>query len=353
MFSTEIDGQATPHILVLGVGGTIAGLAPDPVNAVSYTAGQIEVSQLLEQIQGDISILPRIVSRQIANIDCKDLSEELLAQVGLTVQEALQETATLGVVITHGTDTIEETGFFLGATCGKIAEKLGKKVVLTGAMLPSNAKGADGPENLVSALRWAATNQKSCPGGIYAVFGGKVCMARDLAKRHTSSLNAPLVDSPTSSVDLIDPSWLSRLKSVQKSLKEDMPIPRGNWPWVEIVVSHAGSRPQLIKALIHEGVKGLVLAGTGMGGVHLSWVDSLRSANKLGIALVRASRTGAGSVINFNDGLSCQLADSLSAPKARIALQLALNAANKESDKSKSLTWQDFFARIVGLPEYR
>ena len=345
MTTNQNQLQNVNHFLVLAMGGTIAGLAPNPeLNPSIYKAGELGIETLLTKIQEAIPGDLKLVSRQLANIDSRDLGEDLLTLLGNTVKASLADPAVRGIVITHGTDTVEETGFFLSATCGKLAEKLGKRVILTGAMLPANAPQADGPLNLLDALKWASTAPENCPGGVFAVFAGKVCLARDLAKRHTSAFNAPLMDAPCSSLGLINPSWLSRLKAVEAASGEDLPIPEGEWPWVEILTSHTGARSQLINSLIHSGVQGLVLAGTGLGGLHQAWSESLREAKDKGVALVRASRTGAGAL--GNDSGDILAAGSLSAPRARIALQLALNAAKAD----KSLTWQDFFARIVVLP---
>ena len=349
MMSANLNHPSNPtHFLVLAMGGTIAGLAPNPdLNPSIYKAGELGIETLLAKIQEALAGDLKLISRQLANIDSRNLSEDLLTLLGNTVKASLLDPAVRGIVITHGTDTVEETGFFLSATCGKLAEKLGKRVILTGAMLPANAPQADGPLNLLDALKWVSTAPENCPGGVFAVFAGKVCLARDLAKRHTSAFNAPLMDAPCSPLGLINPSWLSRLKAVEAASGEDLSIPEGEWPWVEILTSHAGARPHLIYSLIHSGVKGLVLAGTGLGGFHQAWSESLKQANSIGIALVRTSRTGAGVLGDYSGDILA--AGSLSAPRARIALQLALNAAKAD----KSLTWQDFFARIAVLPEIR
>jgi L-asparaginase len=260
-------------------------------------------------------------------------------------------------VVTHGTDTIEETGIFLQLTCGKYAQNLGKRVILTGAMLPANAPKADGPSNLLDAIRWASTPIDNCPGGIYAVMDGRACLAMDLAKRHGSALNAPIQASPSSSAGLINPSWLSGVKAVQALWAEDLPIPKeGEWPWVEILTSHAGARSETITQWLNSKVKGLVLAGSGMGGFHDAWKDSLVAAVKHGIALVRTTRTGAGETLldlPEKDITGCLASGSLTAPRARIALQLSLNAEKQAQTAGKSLTWQDFFARIAVLPVIR
>ena len=358
MSSIENNAENSPHILVLGMGGTIAGLAASPEeNPMQYEAGQVEISSLLARIQSAVPGEIKLVSEQVANINSRNLTEPLLSLLGETVRNALDNTLVKGIVITHGTDTIEETGVFLQLTCGKFAQNLGKRVILTGAMLPANAPNTDGPSNLLDAIRWASTSIDNCPGGIYAVMDGRGCMAMDLAKRHGSALNAPIQGSPSSSVGLINPSWLSGVKAVQALWSEDLPIPKANeWPWVEILTSHAGARSETITHWLNSKVKGLVLAGTGMGGFHDAWKDSLIAAVKHGIALVRTSRTGAGeTVIDLPEAdiAGCLASGSLSAPRARIALQLALNAEKQAQSAGKSLTWQDFFARIAVLPVIR
>ncbi|MBU3616853.1 asparaginase [Polynucleobacter sp. JS-Polo-80-F4] len=358
MSSLQDTPENSPHILVLGMGGTIAGLASSPdENPMKYEAGQVEVASLLAHIQSAVPEGIKLVSRQVANINSRNLTEPLLTLLGETVREALANTLVKGVVVTHGTDTIEESGIFLQLTCGKNAQNLGKRVILTGAMLPANAPKADGPSNLLDAIRWASTPIDNCPGGIYSVMDGRACLAMDLAKRHGSALNAPIQASPSSSAGLINPSWLSGVKAVHALWAEDLPIPKeGEWPWVEILTSHAGARSETITHWLGSKVKGLVLAGSGMGGFHDAWKDSLVAAVKHGIALVRTTRTGAGETLPDlpeKDISGCLASGSLTAPRARIALQLSLNAEKQAQAAGKSLTWQDFFARIAVLPVIR
>ena len=158
------------HILVIGMGGTIAGLAEDPNNPSAYLAGQVPLEGLIPTVQPGTGFAhSEIRTEQLANIDSRDLSEALLTQLGLAVRAALDSPDVLGIVVTHGTDTIEETGLFLGAVCSKQAERLGKRVILTGAMLPSNHPQADGSLNLQAALNWAQMDLETCPAGIFAI----------------------------------------------------------------------------------------------------------------------------------------------------------------------------------------
>jgi L-asparaginase len=358
MSSISNVSKNAPHILVLGMGGTIAGLAPNPEqNPLQYQAGQVGVDSLVAHVQSVVPEGIKLVTRQVENINSRNLTDVHLTSLGLAVREALLDESVQGLVVTHGTDTIEETGLFLQIICGKLAKTQSKRVVITGAMLPSNAPGADGPSNLLDALRWASTSIDNCPGGIYAVMNGRGCLAMDLAKRHATALNAPIQNSASSSVGLINPSWLSGVKAVQAAWNEDLPIPEAaEWPWVEILTSHAGARPETITQWLKSPVQGFVVAGTGHGGVHDDWVKPLDQAMAQGIALVRSTRTGAGTTlpnIPEVDGPGCCASGSLTAPRARIALQLALNAAKQANKAGKPLTWQDFFARITDLPEIR
>jgi L-asparaginase len=357
MTSNSSISENTPHLLVLGMGGTIAGLAPNPENPHQYQAGQIGVDTLVAQIQSVVPAGVKLVSHQLANINSRNLTDIHLTALGLAVREALLDASVRGIVITHGTDTIEEAGLFLQVTCGKLAQTQSKRVILTGAMLPSNLPGADGPSNLLDALRWASTPIDNCPGGIYAVMDGRGCMAMDLAKRHATALNAPLQNSPSSSVSLINPSWLSGVKAIQAAWSEDLPIPQeGEWPWVEILTSHAGARPETVTHWLSSAVQGFVLAGSGQGGFHDQWIKPLDQAMAQEIALVRTTRTGAGTTVHNipeADAPGCTASGGLTGPRARIALQLALNAAKQANKAGKPLTWQDFFARIADLPEIR
>jgi L-asparaginase len=196
---------------------------------------------------------------------------------------------------------------------------------------------------------------ETCPAGVFGIFAGRACLARDLAKRHTSELNAPLRDSPSSPVHLINPSWLSRIRRIQADSGPDMAIPSEDaWPWVEILTSHAGARPETVLHWLGQPIRGLVIAGTGMGGVHAVWLKPLHVLAEMGVAIAKASRVGGGHVhlhLPETDPAGWVAAGNLSSPKARIALQLALYAAIEAKQGGKSMTWQDFFARIAVLPE--
>jgi L-asparaginase len=321
------------YILVIGTGGTIAGLTTNSDNG-AYQAGQVAISTLLAQTSTKFPIK----NMQLSNIDSCDLSESLLSKLGAQVRHGLSDPEVLGVVITHGTDTMEETATFLEFVCGQYSRNLGKKVVLTGSMLPSDHPEADGPRNLSDAIEFAG--EAGNRGGIWAVMGSKPISGLALVKGHSSSVDAFFEET-------LPNDWIQ--------VSNDLPIPLDNqWPWVEIITSHSGARPLTITFLEDHGVQGIILAGTGAGTVHENLAIPLERFIEAGGAVVRASRIGRGYIGGAlaNGRLAKALvAGFLNPAKARIALQLALFATNQSS--ASALSWQDYFARMVGLAESR
>jgi L-asparaginase len=320
-------------ILILGTGGTIAGLA-NGTGEGAYLAGQVPVARLLNSIKSKFPLK----NIQLCNIDSCDMTEELLTEIGNQVIVGIKDPSILGLVITHGTDTLEETALFLELTSGHLAKNINKKVVLTGAMLPSDHPNADGPLNLSQAIH--LLGDPTATSGIWAVMGAKRIPAIDLAKRHTSKLDAFAPE---------DTFHLTRNGS------EDLPVPpKNHWPWVEIVTSHAGAKPEMVAYMHSIGVEGIVLAGTGGGTVHKDLAGALEAYMKDGGAVVRSSRIGQGSVSDqlANGRLAKALGAGYFNPaKARLALQLALYAS--QASRANPLSWQDIFAKIVNLPKTR
>ncbi len=321
------------YILVIGTGGTIAGLRTDSGNG-GYQAGQVPISTLLTQINSKFPLK----NMQLSNIDSCDLSEPLLSKLGAQVRSGLSDPEVLGIVITHGTDTMEETATFLEFACGGSSRNLGKKVVLTGAMLPSDHPQADGPQNLSNAIEFAG--KRDGQSGIWAVMGSKPIPGLALVKGHCSQTNAFFGET-------LPNDWVQ--------VSNDLPVPPDNqWPWVEIITSHSGARPETITFLENHGVRGIVLAGTGSGTVHEQLAIPLERFIGAGGAVVRASRIGKGHIDGTlaNGRLANALAGgSLNPAKARIALQLALFAAAQSG--ANALSWRDYFARMVGLSRSR
>ena len=342
-----------PTVLVLGTGGTIAGTATDANDVLGYTAGQIGVAQLLLGVPG-LALLPvRLQIEQLAQVDSKDMDFELWKALALRVHAALQQADLAAVVITHGTDTLEETAYFLHAVlpCDLLAQK---PVVLTCAMRPASAPAPDGPQNLLDAV---TTALDAAARGVLVVCTGQIHGALAVQKMHTSRVDAFSSGDagPVGSL-LADPhAAAGRATGAVRVVWHQMPpvgasgadlmalLASANaLPRVELVVSHAGAGPLVVEALLAsltshvttanagsaaetDRLRGLVVAGTGNGTVHKGLEAALVRAQQAGVHVVRASRCAWGGV-QAVPGRALAAVSTLSAVKARVALQLELLA---------------------------
>ena len=311
-------------IVILGTGGTIAGQADDPADNIGYTAAQLGVAQLVAGIPAMAGAGP-FITEQVAQLDSKDMSLPVWAKLAARVNHFLARPDVQGIVITHGTDTLEETAYFLQAAC-----QPAKPVVLTCAMRPATALAPDGPQNLLDAISVA---RHSPAQGVVAVCAGTVHTALDVQKVHPYRLDAfssgdagPMAYVEEGQLRLLR-NWPQAqpggpaLSAEKLAVLEDS----ANWPRVEIVMSHAGASGAVVEALLAQGVQGLVMAGTGNGSLHQALESAVRKAQAAGVKVVRASRCANGRVLPLPGDLLAD-AQGLSPVKARVALMLALLA---------------------------
>lgn len=314
-----------PKILVLATGGTIAGSAPSPSDVTGYRAGVIGVDTLLSAVPA-IQSFADVEGEQLCNIDSKDMTDEILTRLAVRVNEILAGNETDGIVITHGTDTMEETAFFLSLTV-----KSEKPVVLTGAMLPATARNADGPKNLLDAMRVAACPESSGQG-VLVVMNGKIFAAKEVTKTHTTKIDAfAAPDSgPLGHVDDNGVAFERTLNLPRLHFPADSLLPR-----VDILYGHEGDDGALVEAALHAGAKGIVYAGMGNGNIPAKAEKALAKASEKGIVVVRASRSNSGPVVpadpsytaaGFIDG------GALNPQKARVLLRLALMQTNDRKE---------------------
>lgn len=309
--------NALDTVVVLGTGGTIAGTAADAADTVGYTAGQIGVQQLIAAVP-DLAGLP-LEAEQVAQLDSKDMRFEVWTALAERVAHHLARPDVAGVVVTHGTDTLEETAFFLQQVLAPA-----KPVVLVAAMRPATALMADGPQNLLDAVLLART-----PGchGVLALLAGTVHAGDEVRKTHTYRLDAfgagdagPLAYVEAGRVRALRP-WPAPREGAAQRLARLRAAPQP-WPWVEILTSTAGADGRAVQALAAAGVAGLVVAGTGNGTLHASLEAALRTAEAGGVRVLRCSRCLAGSVIEVPGALPS--AGTLTPAQARVSLLLAL-----------------------------
>jgi len=308
----------TQKIVILGTGGTIAGRSSRLGDNVGYTAAQVNVGDLVSCVPalGGYSL----ETRQIAQIDSKDMGHAVWQALLQACDSALSRDDVSGVVITHGTDTIEETAWFLHSVL-----HASKPVVLTCAMRPASALMPDGPQNLADAVAVAAT-----PGltGVVVVCAGRVHGAHDVRKVHPYRLD------PFSSGDQ---GALGDVAEGRLRLVRNPVTPIGNtalvqhicttnpetWPWVEVVLSHAGAQGQVVSLLVNAGVSGLVVACTGNGTCHEALEAALQKAGLAGVQILRASRCDEGVVVPLPSVPRWPIVE-ISASKARVTLMLEL-----------------------------
>ena len=312
-------------IVILGTGGTIAGLSASASDNIGYTAAQVGVDQLVAAIPSLTDAGP-VLTEQVVQIDSKDMGFGVWAQLAARVGHYLARDDVGGVVITHGTDTIEETAFFLQAVCEST-----KPVVLTCAMRPANALVPDGPQNVMDAL---AVARHPGASGVTVVCAGTIHSALDVQKVHTYQLDAfssgdggPLGFIEEGKLLLIRNWPLAPVIRAQAAMKIIATVASvADWPRVEIVMNYAGASGLLVDALVVQGVQGLVVACTGNGTLHHDLEAALLQAQAGGVRVVRATRCVNGRVLPKPGDL---LPDShgLSPVKARVGLVLELLTA--------------------------
>ncbi|MDB5953890.1 asparaginase [Ramlibacter sp.] len=303
------------RIVVLGCGGTIAGRAASASDNLGYRAGELGVEELIAHVP--VPEGSTLAAEQVANIDSKDLGLAQWCALSQRCAHWLAQTEVAGIVITHGTDTLEETAFFLHAVLAPV-----KPVVLTGAMRPATSAAADGPQNIADALSVAASPLAQ---GVCVVLAGTVHGAIEVQKVHSYRADA-FGSGDAGPLAYVEEGRLRVLRAWPQgpALRSAGSLPDPDaWPRVEIVMSHAGAGSALVRALVKDGVAGIVVAATGNGTVHEALEGALLAAQEQGVEVRRASRCAQGRVLP-QPGDRLPGADGLSPVKARIALMLEL-----------------------------
>ncbi|MCR8960889.1 asparaginase [Variovorax sp. S2] len=312
------------RIVVLGTGGTIAGRAASGGDNIGYTAGQVGVADLLGGIEAPEGLA--LAAEQVAQLDSKDMEPDVWLQLARRCAFWLAKADVAGVVITHGTDTLEETAFFLQAVLAP-----GKPVVLTCAMRPASSLSPDGPQNVRDAISVAAA---PAARGVTVVCAGAIHSAFDVQKVHTYRQDA-FASGDVGPVGYVEEGVVRRVRDWPESPARSKLLEAGEaaamqWPRVEILTSHAGATGAIVDVLLQERamgvaepVRGLVLAATGNGTVHHALEAAALRAQDAGVAVLRATRCASGRVLPRPDD-KLRDAGALTPVKARIALMLEL-----------------------------
>lgn len=332
--------KAKSRIAILGTGGTIAGFIDSTIATTGYTAGAIDIDVLIKAVP-QIRDLADISWEQIANIDSSNMCDEIWLRLAKKIAKLFAEGID-GVVITHGTDTMEETAYFLNLTI-----KSDKPVVLVGAMRPSTAISADGPKNLYNAVALVA-NKEAKNKGVMVAINDKILSARGVVKTH--SLNVDAFSSPDfGDLGYIVDGKVFFYNNVTKAHTKNAPFDVSkltSLPKVDILYSYSNDGSGVAaKALFEHGTKGIVVAGSGAGSgagsIHKNQKDVLKELLKKGLKVVVSSRVVAGcvAVSDSDEKLGFISAEDLNPQKARVLLILALT---KTSDPKKI---QEYFLK--------
>jgi L-asparaginase len=322
---TNEGSLANATVVVLGTGGTISGKAGHARDNVGYSAGVVSVADLLEGVPGLdewTSAGLRLEAEQVAQIDSKDMSHAVWRRVAERVAFHLARAEVTGVVVTHGTDTLEETAYLLQRVLAP-----GKPVVLTAAMRPASSSEADGPANLRQAIGLACE-----PGahGVLVAVAGSVWSGLEVRKVHPYRTDA-FSAGDAGPVGHIEEGRLRRLRDWPAGNALGLGVLSAEvWPEVQIVVSHGGADGRLVDLLLDAGVQGIVVACTGNGTLHEELRASLMRASHEGVAVLRALRHGAG-VILPSAAETLPAAAGLTPAQARVELLLQLLEARQRA----------------------
>jgi L-asparaginase len=316
-----------PTVVVLSTGGTIASTRSTEEGG--YTSSLMG-EQLVAAVPG-LDQVARIEVQNVANVGSTNMTPALWLEVSRRAKAALEREAVAGVLVTHGTDTMEETAYFLDLT---VTNR--KPVIMVGAMRAASEWDADGPRNLLDAARVAVSGE-AIGMGTLVVLNGEIHAAREVTKTH--SLSVETFDTPEfGALGIVDADGVRFYRAPLR--RQSLPIPSDViLPTVDIVSNYAGSDGRLIRGLLGEGpIDGLVVDASGAGNIAGALFEAVREAREAGVAVVVTSRTHAGRVLPLYAGggggttlhdLGCVFADNLSAQKARVLLIVALTRTSE------------------------
>nr|WP_315593894.1 asparaginase [uncultured Cupriavidus sp.] len=314
------------NIVIIGTGGTIAGAGASATNTAAYQSAVVPVDKIIASVP-EISKVANVKGEQIFQIGSESFNNERLLKLGKRVSELLKQPDVDGIVITHGTDTIEETAYFLNLTL-----KSDKPVVVVGSMRPGTALGADGALNLYDAVL-VASNPASKGKGTLVVLNDEIHTGRDVTKSNT--FKTETFRSPFGPLGYVveGRTLYYRIPARPHTLQTEWDIDKiDKLPEVAVVYAYGNVNPASIDAAVKNGAKAIVYAATGNGSVGDYMVEPLKAAQAKGVQIVRASRTGSGIVVRNaeqpDDKYNWVVTDDQLPQKARILTALALTKTN-------------------------
>lgn len=319
-----------PRLALLALGGTIAGAGRSSTEYVGYSAAVTDIQDILSELPV-LGGLAHIQARQWLQVASQDMTCQHLLNLGVEVNRLLQQDDCDGVVITQGTNTLEETAYFLN-----LVVRSTKPVVVTGAMRPSTSLSADGPMNLYRATVVACASQ-AAGRGVMVVMNDQVFGARDVHKTDTMTVDS--FKSPMFGVMglVLDDECRFYRTAVRRHTHQSEFELAGleDLPRVDIVYGYPDDHRVVVDACVAAGARGIVLAGAGTASISQRLLPAIQDAVSRGVAVVRVSRSSLGLIgrnMEFDDDMHGTLAgDTLNPSKARILLMLALTRSSKRA----------------------
>jgi L-asparaginase len=311
----HVTAADKPGVTIYATGGTIAGASKSNTDTTNYKSGSITVEMLVSAVP-ELKDVATVSGEQIANVGSSDIGQQVLLKLSKAINSKLAEKDTHGVVITHGTDTTEETAFFLDLTV-----KSNKPVIVVGAMRPATAISADGPMNLLEAVTLAASKDSENRGTM-VVLNDRIAPAFYVTKTNSTTIDT---------FRAVDQGYLGTFISGVPKFYYEPAKPVGkpffdvskleSLPKVAILYSYQDQDIALLEAAVNDGAKGIVIAGSGNGSIPAAVKAKVKELVAKGITVVRSTRTGSGFVTTKEEGIG---AGFFNPQKARILLMLAL-----------------------------
>jgi L-asparaginase/glutamin-(asparagin-)ase len=319
------------NVTILATGGTIAGTGATSTTTVGYTAATVGVQTLIKAVP-ELAAVAHVSGEQVFQIASESMTNDHWLTLAKRVNTLLAQPNVDGIVITHGTDTLEETAYFLN-----LVVKSKKPVVLVGSMRPSTAMSADGPINLYNAVQVAASVD-AAGKGVLVVMNDQIHAAREVTKTNTTTPDT----FKTSELGMLGYVQGSRVEFYRASLRKhtadtEFDVSRlESLPQVDISYTYANVGPAAVNAFVAAGDKGLIHAAVGDGSIPANLKPALVAAREKGVIIVRSSRVGQGIVARNgeanDDQLDFVVSDTLNPQKARILLMLALTKSSNTKD---------------------
>ena len=332
------QAQNLPNVVILATGGTIAGTGATSTTTVGYTAAKVGVDALIAAVP-ELKKVANVRGEQVMQIASENMNNDAWLKLAKRVNTLLAQSDVDGIVITHGTDTIEETAYFLD-----LVVKSKKPVVIVGAMRPSTAISADGPINLYNAVLLAGSKE-AVGKGVLVTLNDQINAGREVTKTNTSTMDT-FKTPELGFLGYIQGSKPYFYRQSTRKNTADTPFDIMNLdklPQVDIVYGYANMNPIALNAFLAAGAQGIIHAGVGDGSLNNTVVPSLTEARKKGVVIVRSSRVGQGIVARNgeadDDKLDFVVSDTLNPQKARILLMLALTKTTDTKEIQK-MFWE-------------